>query len=518
MAYCHGFFEYTGELIVMNDKVSVKTLRRTGLLYGVIVGLLNYMGYMVVSTQTMPVLQNESLTYWINYINTHEIMVLVMSLMSFVIPIIACIVYIYAVKEENVEGKLINIAVVYALIGSSGWLISFLIEFVILIYIHITDGINMHSVAMTSFLNIIQCCIFIGTLSFMCLNSIQRRYVFPKYFPNGNLHQYKGSKALSTRLIFFIFYLSIGIFPIFYLISMFRNYSFNLGFDIEHSVYYMTLGIVILGCVLLITVGYYFDGPIKKIKQATENIKNDEYKLLVDVISNDDLGDLADNFNSMTQSLEEKSQRIVRIQNSIIRGMAVMVESRDNSTGGHINRTSECVRVFVDKMKKDGRFNITDSFEKAIVKAAPMHDLGKIAVDDAVLRKPGKFTDEEFENMKKHAAEGARIVAEVLKESDDEQFKQIAINIAHFHHEKWNGTGYPTKISGTDIPYEARIMALADVFDALVSKRCYKERMDYDKAFSIIEESLGQHFDPELGAFFISCRPELEELYNNLPE
>ena len=144
-----------------------------------------------------------------------------------------------------------------------------------------------------------------------------------------------------------------------------------------------------------------------------------------------------------------------------------------------------------------------------------MHDLGKIAIDDAVLRKPGKYTDAEYAEMKRHPAEGAKIVENILNGVEDESFVQIAKNIALYHHEKWNGKGYPTGLSGTDIPIEARIMALADVFDALVSKRCYKEAFSYDRAFAIIEESLGEHFDPELGAVFLSCRPQLEALYDN---
>ena len=143
-----------------------------------------------------------------------------------------------------------------------------------------------------------------------------------------------------------------------------------------------------------------------------------------------------------------------------------------------------------------------------------MHDLGKIAVLDAILRKPGRFTAEEYDMMKAHAAEGARIVENVLSEVDDAGFKQIAINVAHYHHEKWDGSGYPEKLAGEAIPLEARIMALADVFDALVSKRCYKEAYSYDTAFSIIESSIGTHFDPQLGRIFLKCRHELEALYN----
>ncbi|MBQ8547419.1 MAG: HD domain-containing protein, partial [Lachnospiraceae bacterium] len=148
------------------------------------------------------------------------------------------------------------------------------------------------------------------------------------------------------------------------------------------------------------------------------------------------------------------------------------------------------------------------------IKAAPMHDLGKVAIDDAVLRKPGKYTDAEYAEMKRHSAEGARIVESILKGVEDDAFVEVAKNVAYYHHEKWNGFGYPTGKTGTDIPVEARIMALADVFDALVSKRCYKEAFSYDEAFHIIEEALGQHFDPDLGKVFMECRPELEAFYD----
>lgn len=240
---------------------------------------------------------------------------------------------------------------------------------------------------------------------------------------------------------------------------------------------------------------------------------------LIDITKQENYIKLLNNYNDeLEKQVAEKTVHISRMQESIITGMASMVESRDNSTGGHIRRTSECVRVFAQALGKDDRFKVSDTFLDNVVKAAPMHDLGKIGVDDMVLRKPGKFTDEEYAIMKTHSEKGAKSVADVLWGVEDEEFVNIAINVAHYHHEKWNGSGYPTGIGGLDIPLEARIMALADVFDALVSKRCYKEAFDYDKAFNIIEESLGSHFDPELGKIFIECRPQLEELYSNLPE
>lgn len=239
---------------------------------------------------------------------------------------------------------------------------------------------------------------------------------------------------------------------------------------------------------------------------------------LMDNTSEEQYVKLLNNYNAkLSKEVSEKTQHIRNMQQSIITGMATMVEGRDNSTGGHVRRTSECVKVFADSIKwKMPEVNL--QFLANVTKAAPMHDLGKIAVDDVILRKPGKFTDEEYAVMKTHSAKGAEIVAQVLSEVQDEEFKQIAINVAHYHHERWDGSGYPEGISGKDIPLEARIMALADVFDALVSKRCYKEAFNYDRAFNIIEESLGSHFDPELGRIFIESRTALEELYNNMPE
>lgn len=220
---------------------------------------------------------------------------------------------------------------------------------------------------------------------------------------------------------------------------------------------------------------------------------------------------------SLEKQVAEKTENILHIKDMMVLGMADMVESRDNNTGGHIKRTSAVIRVFSKRLSGFcGHNGIDEMLLRRIEKAAPMHDLGKISIADSVLKKTGRYTDEEYNEMKRHSAEGARIVENILRGVEDDEFVEIAKNVAHYHHEKWNGQGYPCGLAGTDIPVEARIMALADVFDALVSKRCYKEAFSYDKAFSIIEESLGEHFDPELGKVFLECREDLEALYNNM--
>ena len=217
----------------------------------------------------------------------------------------------------------------------------------------------------------------------------------------------------------------------------------------------------------------------------------------------------------LERDVEEKTEHITYIKDMMVLGMAEMVENRDSNTGGHIKRTSKVVRIFARKLMDYGeRFGFSGDFLKLVIKAAPMHDLGKVAIDDAVLRKPGKYTEEEYAEMKRHSAEGARIVESILQGVEDDAFVKVAKNVAYYHHEKWNGFGYPTGKAGREIPVEARIMALADVFDALVSKRCYKEAFSYEEAFRIMEESMGQHFDPDLGKVFLECRDELEAFYN----
>ena len=224
---------------------------------------------------------------------------------------------------------------------------------------------------------------------------------------------------------------------------------------------------------------------------------------------------LLDAYNEELQiEVDKQTNHIVEMHDNLIMSMAMMVESRDNSTGGHIRRTSEGVRILIDEIKKGNELELSDEFCKCIIKAAPMHDIGKIAVDDVILRKPGRFNDEEFEKMKIHSAEGARIVHEILKETDDEAFKKIAENVAHFHHERWDGSGYPDRLKGEEIPLEARIMAIADVYDALVSKRVYKESMSFEEADRIIMEGMGTQFDAKLKPYYIKARPRFEAYYS----
>ncbi len=257
----------------------------------------------------------------------------------------------------------------------------------------------------------------------------------------------------------------------------------------------------------------YYDGKIHvltnsfgKLKGYTVELRDntEHYKTLA----------LQERYNDeLAQEVDKKTKRIKTIQEKTILGMAQMVESRDLSTGGHIKRTSDVVRIFAKKLVNTD-LGLTPQFLDLVIRSAPMHDLGKIGVDDAVLRKQGKFTDEEYDKMKKHSEIGYHMVNEILSEVEDQDFVSVAENVAHYHHEKINGKGYPDGLKGDEIPIEARIMALADVFDALVSKRCYKDAFSYERAYEIIEKDAGTHFDKQLAMVFLSCKEELEDYYN----
>lgn len=211
-----------------------------------------------------------------------------------------------------------------------------------------------------------------------------------------------------------------------------------------------------------------------------------------------------------------KTCDIERMRDRLVVNIANMIENRDNPTGGHVKRTSDVVAIIVSAMQGDNEFGLSEEFYNAVIKTAPMHDLGKMAVDDSILLKPGKFTPEEFEIMKTHAPMGANFVAAVLQSVNTENVIKIAENIARYHHEKWSGAGYPEHLKGDEIPIEARIMAIADVYDALVSKRCYKEQMSFEQAYEVIISSMGSHFDPKLEKYFIKCRPQLENYYRDV--
>lgn len=198
--------------------------------------------------------------------------------------------------------------------------------------------------------------------------------------------------------------------------------------------------------------------------------------------------------------------KIKRFQHEVISSLALVVESRDQNTGGHISRTVDYVRGITSAMKHDARYlSLRNNFLDLVVQAAPMHDIGKVRISDAILNKPSKLTEEEYAIMKMHTVYGAELIKGTMKNIEEDDFFDVAQNIALYHHERYDGTGYPSGLAGEEIPIEARVMAIADVYDALVSERVYKKAVSKEEAIKIIKEGAGTQFDKNLVELFCGC-------------
>ena len=220
--------------------------------------------------------------------------------------------------------------------------------------------------------------------------------------------------------------------------------------------------------------------------------------------------------NAFLQTEVEKRTREVQVvQDVTIMAMASLAETRDNETGNHIRRTQNYVRALALQLRKHPRFasQLDDAMVETLYKSAPLHDIGKVGIPDAILLKPGKLTPEEFEVMKTHTTLGrdAIIAAEKLIDAPS-TFLRLAREIAHYHQEKWDGSGYPDKLAGESIPLSARLMAVADVYDALISRRVYKPPFPRDKAVAIIREGRDKHFDPAIVDAFLVIEEEFHAI------
>jgi len=214
--------------------------------------------------------------------------------------------------------------------------------------------------------------------------------------------------------------------------------------------------------------------------------------------------------------VEEKVKEIYASQVATIHALVKSAEARDDDTGAHIERTSAYCRLIAEKAYETNIYSdvIDAAYGESLAKASPLHDIGKVGIPDAILLKPGRLTPEEFEVMKTHADIGHDTLASVEKSYPGNAFLRLGMEIARDHHEKWDGSGYPRGLAGEDIPIAARIMAISDVYDALRSKRVYKEGFSHQKALDIIAEGRGNHFDPYLAYVFLRYNLLFEAVFD----
>jgi len=298
------------------------------------------------------------------------------------------------------------------------------------------------------------------------------------------------TKAVSLFVAFFVMVLTVGLWLA------------------EYSI------ILPINSMAIATSGFANDSDADREK-SVQNLRNlnihtgDEIENLYQAIaktSEDTVQYIAD--------VQKKSETISQMQDNLITVLADMVESRDMYTGNHVKNTAAYSGIISRQLRKEGIYTdqLTDEFIRNMVHSAPLHDVGKIQVSDTLLNKPGRLTDDEFTKMKRHTVAGQKIIARAAEMSADNSYLLEAQNLAAYHHERWDGNGYPYGLSGEDIPLSARIMAVADVFDALVSKRSYKEGFPVEKALEIIREGIGTHFDPNVANAFLHAEEEVRRI------
>ena len=223
---------------------------------------------------------------------------------------------------------------------------------------------------------------------------------------------------------------------------------------------------------------------------------------------------LKDYANNLEEKVHEKTAEVVNLQNDVLETVANLVEFRDKLTGGHITRTQLYMKTLIDELVSSGLYRevVSRWNLELLLHSAQLHDVGKIAITDLILSKPARLTQEEFEIMKTHVQAGVIAIERIMNNATEHEFLNYALRIAGSHHERWDGSGYPEGLVGEDIPLEGRLMAIADVYDALISERPYKKAFSHSEAIKIIEEGSGSHFDPALINIFKKVQGEFEKV------
>ncbi len=309
-----------------------------------------------------------------------------------------------------------------------------------------------------------------------------------------------------------------------------NNIRTELNGYIRNIVIFVALFTFVITAVFVALSESYIIYPIAKLTESAKDFiknigdqesidKSVEKLKSIDIHSENEIGELYTTVSKMEADMAEQyrdirqfSENVMRMQDGLIILMADMVENRDSDTGDHIQNTASYVRIILRGLKRKGYYldQLSPEYMEYVEKSAPLHDVGKIRIPDAVLNKPGKLTPEEFEIMKTHATAGKDIIDKAISTVEGGSYLTEARNMAAYHHERWDGKGYPEGLKGEDIPLSARVMAVADVFDALCSNRVYKPAFPLDEALKIIEEGKGTQFDPRCVEVFLDALPDIK--------
>ena len=378
----------------------------------------------------------------------------------------------------------------------------------------------VHDFPFASAFKVMMGCVTLGFFASVDLALESEREVFRHYAASGEEPPARERVfPLTTKLALFATFTVISVSGVFALVLT-RDFDLLSELGAEGAGRYMRevlVELMFIGAVALIAVVNLILSFSRNLKLviASENgtlsaVTNGDLSARAVSAANDEFGQMARYTNTMIRQLAARAEEVEKTQDVTIMTLASLAETRDNETGAHILRTQRYVRALAEHLKTHPAFSgfLNGRTVDLLYKSAPLHDIGKVGVPDRILLKPGKLTPEEFEEMKKHPVYGyqsLRLAADILGGSS---FLTYAEEIAYTHHEKWNGSGYPRGLAGAAIPLSGRLMALADVYDALISKRVYKDAFSHEKAREIILEGRGSHFDPDVVDAFLAIEEE----------
>jgi len=464
-------------------------------------------------TQTSAI-NNLSLT------TTHSILLddyIFLYISAYLVPIIIAVLIQYPLlktlfkKEPEIsidnQGRLIRLPIFISRVVFFGWLFS-IVQIVALILL---DLIPLDGFIITNLATQFTISIAAYSLTFFITNFYNKK-AFDKGFIHLNDDLIKSNVQLLglDKKIKTVFY-SVSFFPcaIFSVVMYFLLITNDSDFiSSQYHVVFITLIIsLLLGMTIIQLLLLSVKQSLNTLSNATTAIEKGDFNLKLNITSTDELSLLMNNLNHMAFEINNLNKEIVETQKEIIFTMGAIGESRSKETGNHVIRVSEYSKLLAIEygMSKE---------EADILKlASPMHDIGKVAIPDSILNKAGKLTPEEREIMNTHAELGY----DMLKNSEREILRAAAI-VANEHHEKWDGTGYPNKKSATDIHIYGRITAIADVFDALGSRRVYKECWSDERIFNLLREEQGKHFDPKLIDIFFEKFEKFNEIRNEFSD
>ncbi|NLY88990.1 MAG: HD domain-containing protein [Firmicutes bacterium] len=255
--------------------------------------------------------------------------------------------------------------------------------------------------------------------------------------------------------------------------------------------------------------------PLDRELQIDQETINWVVRLLTYVMIALVIGYFSDFFREEFEEKVRKEKEVADAHMAVVYALAKLAEHRDSDTGGHIERVAEICWLLTTNLRRREKYKnlIDDDYIEKLTRVSPLHDIGKVGIPDRILLKPGRLTAKEFEIMKTHTTIGAKTLLEVKEKFPENRLLELAINITNFHHERWDGTGYPLGLEGEEIPLSARIMAIVDVYDALRSKRVYKDALTHEESLEIIKEESGKAFDPEIVAAFVEIEDKVKRVF-----